>query len=765
MADVGCRIADVKAKRRKASDGEPGQERGIGERGMLRRSRPAFVLARIAASWRSALRVHPGDGTGGCERRYREVMRIPGSKVYRAFPELDHFSDDQCRKFVRAANRGFWWTSLRIFVWVSGAISILAVAAIGLSFLTGAWKNWLGDSVVEFVGDLSPWLAAALLFPLAALVLRDWLLIRLVRSILRTRGCCSRCSYGLLGLPVDADLSVTCPECGARTKVDPSLGELTKDAQGNTRFQPSADSLVVRRFWTPKRKKWAIRIGVAAILVFVVLPLTALAIREGLMQLDASKARADRVRIQAEWAALIEEGQPQGTSNGDADAWAFEQSISKKHERIFKDLMAIDPKRNPDGDVPMVDLIYRPPVPPGPDDPGGSLFPPALERYKRDLKSRELGLEFLKEMREAGTFEDLDRMCRARRALPNFVIDPNRPLVELFLPELGQCRALFRLNAARMYLARQSGDVNEYVRAAEANFALIRMVRCGPTVIHQLVASALQVGTFDQCNGYFADGAPPDLAGRLRAALARQYSVASYPYGIRGDGLMVMDTIAWLFEKPSRVRLGMRSSAVKELLGKLASITPMSESWVGWYGDNKNVLDEFFAETMTNAKKETWQRSAKTVDTSRYPLIDRFLAPFSSILSTQDGDLAIARGFELVLRIEEFRTEHGSIPSSLDALGIGAGSEVARDPYSGKPFGYFVIDDAGKGELAKSWPDKESRDQLIHQGYLLIAAGPDGKLDFQSWRDSPSLVPGWEASNVSGQPGKDLLLTPLQQKR
>ncbi|MBX3390254.1 MAG: hypothetical protein KF691_12470 [Phycisphaeraceae bacterium] len=543
-------------------------------------------------------------------------MRIPGSKIYRAFPDLDQFSDDQCRKFLRAANRGFWWASLRIFVWVSGTISILMVAAVGLSFLTGAWQTWLGESVVEFVGGLSPWLALAVLVPLAALVLRDWMLIRLVRSILRNRGCCSKCSYGLLGLPVDAELCVTCPECGARTKVDPSLGELTRDAQGNTRFQPSADSLVVRKFWTPRRKKWAIRIGAAAVLVFVVFPLTALAIREALMQFDASKASADRMRIRAEWAALMEEGQPQGSSPGQTDAWTIQQAISNTHDRIINQLMATDPKRNPDGDVPMVDLIYLPPVPPGPDDFGGSLFPPALERYKRKLKSRELGLELLKEMREAGAFEDLDRMCKARRALPNIVVDPNRPLSEVLPSEIGRCRALFRMNAARMYLARQSGDVDEYVRAAEANFALIRMLRCGPTGIYQLVATAIQAGTLDQCSGYFADGAPPELAGKLRAAMARQHSVAAYPYGIRGEQLMTADTIAWLFEKPSRVRLGMRSSAVIELLGTSMSSTPISQSWVGWYGENKAVLEALFAEKITNSKAESWLRTVNTIDTS-----------------------------------------------------------------------------------------------------------------------------------------------------
>ncbi|MBX3390253.1 MAG: hypothetical protein KF691_12465 [Phycisphaeraceae bacterium] len=135
------------------------------------------------------------------------------------------------------------------------------------------------------------------------------------------------------------------------------------------------------------------------------------------------------------------------------------------------------------------------------------------------------------------------------------------------------------------------------------------------------------------------------------------------------------------------------------------------------------------------------------------------------ILYAQDRDLAIGRGFERVLRIEEFRAEHGALPKSLDALGIEAGSDVAQDPYSGTPFGYFVIDEAGREELARSWPDNDSREKLIRQGYLLISAGPDGKIDFQTWRDSTSLLQVWEAPQRAREPGKDLLLTPLQQKR
>ena len=70
----------------------------------------------------------------------------------------------------------------------------------------------------------------------SAVLLRDWMLRRLVRRVIGTRGVCRGCGYRLLGLAVSASCQVRCPECGDDSDVDPSLGELPVGADGVRTF-------------------------------------------------------------------------------------------------------------------------------------------------------------------------------------------------------------------------------------------------------------------------------------------------------------------------------------------------------------------------------------------------------------------------------------------------------------------------------------------------------------------------------------------------
>src|SRR5207247_1731505 len=61
-------------------------------------------------------------------------MRLIVRRIYRAFPELDRYTDEQCRRFVRAARRG----GLRIFHWfITGLVGWVSVGvvALGLAFI------------------------------------------------------------------------------------------------------------------------------------------------------------------------------------------------------------------------------------------------------------------------------------------------------------------------------------------------------------------------------------------------------------------------------------------------------------------------------------------------------------------------------------------------------------------------------------------------------------------------------------------------------
>lgn len=75
----------------------------------------------------------------------------------------------------------------------------------------------------------------------ACLLLWLWvghlLLRRRIGWILRAKGVCAECGYGLVGLAVTADSLVVCPECGLEAEVDRSFGELTVGAGGQVVYR------------------------------------------------------------------------------------------------------------------------------------------------------------------------------------------------------------------------------------------------------------------------------------------------------------------------------------------------------------------------------------------------------------------------------------------------------------------------------------------------------------------------------------------------
>ncbi|MEO0482057.1 MAG: hypothetical protein AAF138_00340 [Planctomycetota bacterium] len=149
-------------------------------------------------------------------------MRLPLSKPYRAFPELDPFTDLECQVFVAESNRRHRWSGRVVGVAMSLCIAIALGIAISL-------VNNIGQQhVLDTTGRPLPvWRAtAAIAVPLiagcaVALLIRDrWLLTVLRRRINRAR--CHNCRYSLLGLAIergDFGDRVTCPECGARTSL------------------------------------------------------------------------------------------------------------------------------------------------------------------------------------------------------------------------------------------------------------------------------------------------------------------------------------------------------------------------------------------------------------------------------------------------------------------------------------------------------------------------------------------------------------------
>ena len=141
-------------------------------------------------------------------------MRLPLSKTWRAFPELDRFSDEQCMRFVRAGRKRMRRSREAITLGIIMVVSFWVLMPVGA---------YLAELVPERWDARHPMLATVIMsgamavgaIPGAIAILFGWdrvLLKGIRRHLEDTR--CDECRYPLLGLPI-RDGRVVCPECGA----------------------------------------------------------------------------------------------------------------------------------------------------------------------------------------------------------------------------------------------------------------------------------------------------------------------------------------------------------------------------------------------------------------------------------------------------------------------------------------------------------------------------------------------------------------------
>ena len=141
-------------------------------------------------------------------------MRLPMSKVYRAFPELDRFDDAACRAFVADVSRRHWWSALRTAIF---SVIVAVLLALGGLFVIVSEMSQRPNTLTQ-VGELIG-LVAVFVGPIVfGMAMRDWWLRRRLQERIDASRCFA-CNYSLVGMPAAAE-GVCCPECGAVTPVD-----------------------------------------------------------------------------------------------------------------------------------------------------------------------------------------------------------------------------------------------------------------------------------------------------------------------------------------------------------------------------------------------------------------------------------------------------------------------------------------------------------------------------------------------------------------
>ncbi|MBI1189206.1 MAG: hypothetical protein GC200_00780 [Tepidisphaera sp.] len=623
------------------------------------------------------------------------------SKIYRAFPELDAFSDERCERFVRAARRPVWF---RARVVAGGFLAfLLASAALGVA------AHLAEENAPATFGPRSPlWAMLLILFVtlfvycaagVAWLWSRDWMLRRRIRRVLRTRGHCHSCGYLLLGATVSATHEISCPECGFTTAVDPALGELSSDASGRTHYQPSEASLRRGPKWlTPARRRWIRRWSKRVAVAVPALLLVLVVSYEVLLRIQADAAAKARPGPEG-FLALQLSHLPPGVQPDAPNSWDVFDSLRARLGSL--ETAAGVPHPNDTQGNP----IYLDYSSIGQDIKGDS------EQEQNARIAQAYSKAVLSSFASDPLFDQLEEMVhRPRHVLPFTWSRSASPASSN--PSLGtgaSLRYLARLMVGRMDLARERNNLAMFDQSLDIDLGLARMSSSQPTLINYLIGIAIEsIGQ-----------------GRMRIVLMDSPSQAwldvlephawrlidepdQFEYALKGEQLMVTDTICWAFEQPGRCRFGRFSPDIANLFGAFSGLETKR---LGFYWENKSFIDRSFDAYIKQAAQPPATRTISASDDTSLLIpaaLDYLIPNFANSRDQRSTELA---GTITMIRIERYRLAHGHYPQSLQDVAAESPRPLPLDPYSGHLLGYKRVDPA---------TDPHGR------GYILYSVAADG---------------------------------------
>ncbi|MFN7022326.1 MAG: hypothetical protein ACK4WH_13495 [Phycisphaerales bacterium] len=633
-------------------------------------------------------------------------MRLLTRRIYRAFPELDRYSDEQCERFVRAARRAFWPRVGRVAARGVGLLVWAGLVILGLwaEFGPNVAENALLMRGVRHTAVVTAGgMVAVLVVPVVGwLVLRDVQLRRRIRRILRARANCPGCGYHLLGLFVNAEHKVVCVECAMETEVDPSLSELVIDESGRRRFNPSpAMPTWWQRKMTARRKRILLRSALGLVALVLLGGPAAWVGYESFLRSQAARAAADRIGAEG-MMKIVEGRQPAGAGEGTPNAHESLDEAIVLIERARARLWGNGGPKTPAGHevIPDVSGVYS---------AADARLTESQAEHQRYATAA--GLMMLKAWEEEGVFEKLREMAARPRAVRTIELPTGGPMVVVLLPTLGPTRNLARGCAARMHLAELAGDDERYVETFESLMALSRVASYQPFLIDDLVGVAIEALGYTRLQPTLADHPSEEWLAGVEGVLARQGSFGQRLM-LDGERASALDTTAWLFSDPANVRLRRFSKSTAILMSLGAG---GAGGRLGTYEENVRAFNECFDRCQQRAELERWQRPPDPPEDEHPLLLVRTLLPAAGkALQSHDQVELSRRGLRVQIALERYWRRHGRYPERLEEL-IGPGFEgVPLDPWSGKPLGYKRID-SGTDPLGR--------------GYLLYSFGADGKDD------------------------------------
>ncbi|MBY0113661.1 MAG: hypothetical protein K2Y21_12640 [Phycisphaerales bacterium] len=597
-------------------------------------------------------------------------MRIPGRKIWRAFKELDQFSDEQCARFVRAATAFGWGAIIRgVALFLIGASSLLGVLW-ALTEFTYDWDRTFRPAWLAIPTTFAAWIGGVSLSPLVVLVIRDWILRRRIHHLLRDRGVCSACRYSLIGLPVGADLRVACPECGLTTIVDQSLGELVLDEAGRAKFAPRSGGIFDRPpFWTPRRKRLARRVAISMLAISFGGPLLLWSAYEAFLQYQAHAAR-NAPSPRAAFFKLLADAKSH--SDGGDQVWAaMRQSLA-----AFDQAAAARLERLESGSNATTSLEYLDPA----WNQGGEGAVPGTQNLSEDIKSAALrGRSIIRAtVRDASDIRAiLSPWTAVNRpsvsALPT--VDPDQPLLGASMDfgfKSTDVRKFASLCASLMSAAARDGRWDDYAEVARELRLLRDSIRLIPTVIHVYVESGVDAVLLEQIRDDLMRSPSPQLIKIASECAAEEPQAQRFLDAIEVERLAHIDLMQWFFSDPSRVRWERWSKPVDEF------VNPPNWGWgnqrvdgrLGSFWENCRAFDAAAAGTSGRIKASPPMRPQCWARPSDLLFVNKQVPDQTGerLLEISDQQRLAYRSLRVLIEIQREFVTTGAYPASLDAV-------------------------------------------------------------------------------------------------
>jgi len=270
----------------------------------------------------------------------------------------------------------------------------------------------------------------------------------------------------------------------------------------------------------------------------------------------------------------------------------------------------------------------------------------------------------------------------------------------LELPHLAELRDCARLLRADAIVKGMNGDYSEMVEDVIAGMKLADALAQEPILISQLVRTAMYgIMTVTVQESVSGGDLPPELISELlthadhadnRQAFAESFTVEQMmglqafsdvrhgDYSMLGpssDSSDLAQVSEWLLVRlyaspPARPWLNMDESAYADLVGRMADAAELP------YYEAHPLLTQI-------------EQDAENLPITRVGTRNVFSVPaLPRACQAQAGHEATLDLMQMGLLLEQYQSQHGSYPGTLDAIAPNLGGSLPVDPFTGEPFHY-----------------------------------------------------------------------------